>query len=869
MPFFRKFRIIPISESLSLIIACWLLVVGVQAQHTPDFMLQATLKTSAPDRMIHLAARGNEQLLIPEIKKRGGNILHQLPGLIYFRIPAGAVADFSKSPGLDFLEFNGGRGHALNDTMLYNNRVIAVHDSLAWPGISLTGKDVVVGLVDTGIELAHPDFQHADGSTRIRFLWDQNQNGTPPELYNYGAEWTAEDINAGITGHQDQPVYFGHGSTVTGTAAGNGLATGNFKGVAPKADLIIVSSDFGSPNWTMTVAEGVKYIFEKADELGKPAVVNLSLGSYSGSHDGLDAAALLIDSLINAQPGRAVVCAVGNSGNWPPYHLGYEVTADTNFSWFQYNANSALGYGAVFFELWADTADFKEVRFAVGADQVTPSVQFRGATAFRQVEDIVGEIVSDTLFAGENQIAVVDYLVGIRGGQYRLQVHLATPDSAQYRFRWITTGTGKFDVWSSAFLGTSNIIATGLPSEEELPEIIHYKAPDKFKHMVSSWAASPHVIAVGNYNNRDQYIDYNGNLQEFDPPAGQLSVNSSWGPTRDERLKPEVSASGDLTLSAGKLSVLAAMIANEPHKVAPGGMHYRNGGTSMASPVVSGAAALILEQCPYATIETIREAIINNVYFDEFSGDSPDPGYGYGKIDVAAAVASLYFQPGFTEDLEIHLCDGDSVELELTEEYMSYEWSTGSESNSMWVEAPGAYAVEVIDGNGCRGRSDTVVVWVHENPLVTIELHFDTLVAMADSTLNFQWLQDGVPVDGATNDFLIPDSDGLFSVQVSDSNNCTGVSNEIEYIISSATVVQARNFSLYPVPARDRVFIESSGPVEEISIWSADGKQMKQISRNATDSGLIEIKTDSWPAGIYLIRLKTDRWISAARLILE
>src|SRR5690606_38460650 len=226
----------------------------------------------------------------------------QTGDLITFRIPAGAVASFANSESLDYLEFSRSRGVPLNDSMLVNNRVQTVHAGIAGPGSGLTGKDVVIGLVDTGIELAHPDFQNADGSTRVKFLWDQTQNGTPPEPYDYGAEWTSEDIDNEITGHQDQAAYFGHGSTVTGTAAGNGLATGDFKGAAPESDLIVVSSAFGSANWTLTVADAVQYVFEKADELGKPAVVNLSLGTYGGSRDGLDAAALIIDSLVSAEP---------------------------------------------------------------------------------------------------------------------------------------------------------------------------------------------------------------------------------------------------------------------------------------------------------------------------------------------------------------------------------------------------------------------------------------------------------------------------------------------------------------------------------------------------------------------------------------
>ena len=97
------------------------------------------------------------------------------------------------------------------------------------------------------------------------------------------------------------------------------------------------------------------YVFERAEDMGKPAVVNLSLGSYSGSHDGQDAAALFIDSLVNAKRGRAVVCAGGNLNNYFPIHLRTVVDADTSFTWFTTNANTApynlFEYPNVFFEV--------------------------------------------------------------------------------------------------------------------------------------------------------------------------------------------------------------------------------------------------------------------------------------------------------------------------------------------------------------------------------------------------------------------------------------------------------------------------------------------------------------------------------------
>lgn len=834
-----------------------------------NFELRAVLKTASQEQIIDLSARGELTVIEGLVKEWGGMVTHRHRDVLGFRIQAGAVEKLAQHPAVSYLEFSEQRGRPLNDSMLVNNRFVAVHEGVAATSSTLLGNGVVIGLVDTGIELQHPDFQNPDGSTRVKFLWDQTQNtGEAPQPYSYGSHWTAQDIDDGVSGHQDQPQYFGHGSTVSGTAASNGLAVNDFGGAAPHADLVVVSSQFSGGNWTQRVADAVQYVFEKADELGKPAVVNLSLGTYSGSRDGLDAAALFIDSLMNAQPGRVVVCAAGNSGNWPAYHLGYDVTQDTAFTWFQYNANSGLGYGAVFFEAWADTADFEDVQFAIGADRVTPSLQFRGQTAFRQVSEILNTVVTDTLKNGDNVLAVVEYFAALRGGQYQVQYHMATPDSSQYRFRLITKGSGRFDVWSSSILGTSNMLASGLPDQATFPDIVNYRAPDKQKHIVGSWACSPQVITVANYNNRDQYIDYNGNLQTFAAPQGQLSINSSHGPTRDNRIKPEIAASGDITLSTANLSTLAVMINNEPFKVAQGGMHYRNGGTSMASPVVSGAAALLLEMCPYADWSTIRQALLENVYIDSFSGLEPNNAYGYGKLDAAASVQSLFYAPTLNQPLDVTLCEGEILSLSTDGEFTSYNWTNGSEMPLLEISEAGQYAVTVVNDLGCLGKSDTVSVEIVPVPEVEIWLGFDTLFAAPDTQLTYQWLLEGVPVEGATDYFLNPSQSGNYSVEVQNAFGCNAVSNDIAFIITSlGDMPVGNNWKVFPIPVSGVLTIEGNLTINRISMWSSKGQLLRVDESPKVSGNLLHWDMNELPGGQYVILIEGDGRREALKVI--
>src|SRR5690606_39080521 len=108
----------------------------------------------------------------------------------------------------------------------------------------------------------------------------------------------------------------GHGTHVTATAAGGGRVNANMSGVAPEAEIIFVKGIRNAESLggfsDADVVNGIQYIFEKADELGLPAVVNLSLGAVSGPLDGSTLYEQVISDLTG--PGRIVVAAAGTSG---------------------------------------------------------------------------------------------------------------------------------------------------------------------------------------------------------------------------------------------------------------------------------------------------------------------------------------------------------------------------------------------------------------------------------------------------------------------------------------------------------------------------------------------------------------------------
>jgi len=166
------------------------------------------------------------------------------------------------------------------------------------------GEGALYGAIDTGIDWSHGDFKNADGTTRILYLWDQTDpTGPPPSGFTYGTEWTASQINAGsCTETDNDPSTWGHGSSTTGCGAGNGLSTGGtYAGHAERAGILFVKSDLSDAH----IEDGLSYLWNKAQGLGKPLSINMSFGGGWGPHDGSDTLSDWIDHTFGASDATA------------------------------------------------------------------------------------------------------------------------------------------------------------------------------------------------------------------------------------------------------------------------------------------------------------------------------------------------------------------------------------------------------------------------------------------------------------------------------------------------------------------------------------------------------------------------------------
>ena len=168
--------------------------------------------------------------------------------------------------------------------------------SMAGEPAGLTGKGVLVGVVDSGVDFFHPDFRNEDGSSRILRLWDQSLDGIPPEGYTTGTEYTKEEIDRALALGETEGRrlvlsrdFSGHGTAVLGIAAGNGRASGGVnRGVAYESDLLVVKMGNARENSfprTTELMEGIDYLVRQAIEMKKPIAINISFGNNYGSHE--------------------------------------------------------------------------------------------------------------------------------------------------------------------------------------------------------------------------------------------------------------------------------------------------------------------------------------------------------------------------------------------------------------------------------------------------------------------------------------------------------------------------------------------------------------------------------------------------------
>lgn len=253
----------------------------------------------------------------------GISVVPLLGGYAIVTLPESMLEEYSRRPQIEFIE---------KPTRLYFEDLFSKEASCITqvqrdePGnLRLTGRGVLIGIVDSGVDYRHPAFLTADGKSRILRLWDQSIPGNPPEGYATGTEYTNEEINEALSlsvqeGRRLVPSedVSGHGTAVLGVAAGSDFSRGAVKrGVAYESDLLVVK--MGIPRQdsfprTTELMQGVDYLVRQAIRLGRSIAINLSFGNNYGSHRGDSLLETYLDNVSGM--GKNVICVgMGNNGN--------------------------------------------------------------------------------------------------------------------------------------------------------------------------------------------------------------------------------------------------------------------------------------------------------------------------------------------------------------------------------------------------------------------------------------------------------------------------------------------------------------------------------------------------------------------------
>lgn len=793
-----------------------------------------------------------------ELKKLGIGIKHETDKWLFISCKPSEIEQFFNDQKLSDYRLEYNPAYLLNDSTRATHHINEVH---AGTGLSTSykGKDVIIGYVDTGIDFNHPDFKNADGSTRVLRYWDHSTNsGGTLSPYGYGIVWDSTDINAGSCTSLDGNA---HGTTVAGAGSGNGLSTGYNQGAAPESDIIMVQTNFNLPNWTLSVADACDYIFKVADSLGKPAVVNLSLGDYLGSHDGNDPASEYMESLLDAKNGRIIVSACGNSGNFGKYHVHDDITADTSFVWFNNNPSGALGPNTVYFDLWSDIT---ETNFDYSFKAVNPANNYetRGELVYRNATLSLGIPIMDTIWNGTNRIATLEIYTSQEGDNYHMEGFVSIVDSTSYKYGFYTTGSGSYDLWSGTVFGLNSIVST-LPSSAVFPAIINYNQADSLQTIVSSWNCSEKVISVGNIKNRSSFANFAGGT--YFPsdviPVGKLSINSSKGPNRHSIVKPDIVATGDVTLSPGPLWYLSNP-ANYS-KIDSGGWHMGNGGTSMACPVVSGIAALFLERCSEANYQDFKNEMNLNAMSNAYTGVLPNFAYGNGLINARDILLGNEFSATVISPSGI--CS-DPVDLFIASDASSlslFDWSDGNTNAINSTDQIGDYYATVFNQNGCGVQTDTITLVQLEVPTInpiTLIQEFTELGTTASNS--YQWTLNGSDLLGENNSTLtISEPYGTYTCYTVSADGCK-VETDPFVLTLSLQDSEDELVYVYPNPTLEKIMINTQLNIKSIRIIDEQGREF-ELKENAHNEYSIKYLSK----GTYILIVETPNGFHQTKIV--
>ena len=464
--------------------------------------------------------------------------------------------------------------------------------------IQLSGKQVMIGFLDTGIDYQNPVFQHLDKTTRIAGIWDQTiQSGTPPESFDYGSHYTPDMINEALASEDPYSLVpsvdnNGHGTFLASIAAGSGDPDAQFIGAAPESVIAVVKLKqakqylrdyYFIPNTAPAFQEndimlGMRYLHLLAEKLGLPLIFCLALGSNLGGHSG-SLPLSIIAQQYTLLSNRIPVIGVGNEAD-QRHHFYSEImnTSDTKTVEIRVGENTS---GFVM-ELWTELPNILSISLTSPSGESTSRIPIRAGTS------------TTFNFLFENTTVYIDYRLFVESTASEL-IHFRFSDAAPGIWKLVVEPVqiidGRFHIW--------------LPVREFLSGEVYFLNSNPY-YTLTAPSDSVQPISVSYYDSSN-----NG-----------LALSSGRGFTRTEQVKPDFTAPG--------ISITGAL---------PGGQFESRSGSSTSVGITAGAAALLVEwPLQQKKIPSVSTALIKSL-LTLGATRNPDMKYpnrewGYGQLNL-------------------------------------------------------------------------------------------------------------------------------------------------------------------------------------------------------------------------------------------
>jgi subtilisin family serine protease len=584
---------------------------------------------------IRLAASGSdsgEELLTAN----GCHILARFGDIFIASVPLHKLASLSLHPRVLRIEAERGT-QSLTDSVPLQVNALPAYAGTQLPQ-AFTGAGTVVGVMDIGFDLTHPNFYDASATTyRIRRFWDQLSTDTLGSSLYVGADYTTQGSLLAYA-HSRDGLDQTHGTHTAGIAAGSGYDS-PYRGLAWGSDLCLVSNAVSADVALIDTADyykytyatdalGFKYIFDYAQSVGKPCVINFSEGSPQDFRGDDQLYYTILDSLTG--PGRIIVSAAGNTGALNNY-----IRKPVGMA----RAGSFLTATNGYLMHTIKSADNFTTRLTFYVPGQAPTVCDIASADVLAAQDSTW---TTTLVLGGDSCVVMlmAYKSGYEPSDIVYDLYVDGPK---------TLGDGL--PLSVALMGEAADVALYRVSGYLVTSSLDATLADgDASHGILSPASAPGVICVGATSYRDHVVNYHGEVKQYDQGhLGERGPYSSMGPTYDGRVKPDVMAPGTNIISSYSSYYLehhpsANDIDWDVKHFDFNGRTYAwnsNSGTSMASPVVAGAIALWLEADPRLTAADCLDIFARTCTRPDASLTYPNNLYGYGQIDVYAGLLEV------------------------------------------------------------------------------------------------------------------------------------------------------------------------------------------------------------------------------------